>query len=363
MPSVMQVIYSFAIGGSEILALNIAKSMKKQEWESSLCAIEFGGALEPVLEKEGLSNIWLSRSTSPKVGSFLRMYKFFRQNRPDIVHTHHVYDLIYAIVPSILSGARIIHTEHEYYSLLGKKTVILRYLSHFCSDVTSVSEEVTEFLEKKVRISRNKLHTIRNGIDIEKFSGKSILSRQSIGVNERDFVIGVVARLEPVKNIETLIRAFVDLSNQRPNVSLVIVGDGSVRADLESLATDLHVRRNVHFLGARLDIADVTALFDVFVLPSHMEGLPISLLEAMSCGKPVIASDVGSISTVVFPGENGYLIEPNDAGTLSECLLRLMDDPDARALFGKHSRRIIEESYNNLDSMKAYLDLYHKHIS
>lgn len=361
MPSLTQVIYSFAIGGSEVLGLNIATFMKSQGWRSSLCAIEYGGPLEPVLEQEGIPNIWLSRSTSSKIESFLRMLRFFRQQRPDIVHTHHVYELIYAVVPAILSGARIIHTEHEYYSLLGKKTLILRCLSHFCYAVTSVSEEVTDFLADTVKVSRDKLHTITNGIDIDKFSGKSQLSRHSIGVDDSSFVIGIVARVEPEKNIETLIKAFAELSRQRPDAALVIVGDGSQRTALEELARELNVQQNVHFLGVRLDIADVVALFDVFALPSHREGLPISLLEAMSCGKPVVSSDVGSISSVIFPGENGFLIEPDDVGMLATYLMNLMDDPNTRMSFGKRSRQIIENSYNNINSMNAYLNLYLKH--
>jgi len=361
MPSITQVIYSFSIGGSEVLGLNIAMFMKKQGWKSSLCAIEYGGPLEPVLEQEGIPNIWLSRSSGSKVDAFLRMFRFFRQQRPDIVHTHHVYELIYAVVPAILCGARIIHTEHEYYSLLGKKTVILRYLSHFCCAVTSVSAEVTDFLAETVKVSRDKLHTITNGIDIEKFSGKSQLSRQSIGINDSSFVIGIVARLEPEKNIETLLKAFAELSRQRPDAALVIVGDGSQRTTLEALARVLNVQQNVRFLGPRFDIADIVGLFDVFTLPSRREGLPISLLEAMSCGKPVIASDVGSISSVIFQGENGFLIEPDDIGKLASYLIDLLDDPNARMSFGKRSRQIIENSYNSVDSMNTYLDLYLKY--
>ena len=361
MPSLTQVIYSFAIGGSEVLGLNIATFMKRQGWRSSLCAIEYGGPLEPILEQEGIPNIWISRSTSSKVDAFLRMLRFFRQQRPDVVHTHHVYDLIYALVPAILSGARIIHTEHEYYSLLGKKTLILRCLSYFCYAVTSVSEEVTNFLAETVKVSKDKLHTITNGIDIEKFSGTSLLARQSIGVTENSFVIGIVARLEPEKNIETLLKAFAEVSRQRSDAVLVIVGDGSQRTVLEELSRELNVQQNVRFLGVRLDIADVVSLFDVFALPSRREGLPISILEAMSCGKPVVASDVGSINSVIIPGENGFLIEPDDAGKLATYLMNLMDDPNARILFGIRSRQLIEKSYNNISSMGAYLDLYLKH--
>jgi len=363
MPSLTQVIYSLAIGGSEVLGLNIATFMKSQGWKSSLCAIEYGGPLEPLLEQEGIPNIWLARSSGSKIKAFLRMFRFFRQQQPDIVHTHHVYELIYAVMPALLSGARIIHTEHEYYSLLGKKTIILRYLSHLCYAVTSVSEEVTDFLADTVKIRKDKLHTITNGIDIEKFSGKSQLSRQSIGATDSSFVIGIVARLESEKNIETLLKAFAELSQQRSNGVLVIVGDGSQRTALEALALELTVQQNVRFLGVRLDIADVVALFDVFALPSRREGLPISLLEAMSCGKPVVASDVGSIKSVIFPGENGFLIEPDDVGKLATYLMNLMDDSDTRASFGKRSRQIIENSYNDISSMKAYLDLYRKHMA
>ena len=356
--SIVQVVYSFGMGGSEVLGADLALVMKKHGWQSALCALEYGGPLEEMLEEEGIAHLALNRSRRPKLTSFLEMYTFLRRCRPRIVHTHHLYELVYALIPAKLAGATIVHTEHEYYSLLGKKTPLLRRLSRFCSAVTTVGDEITAYLADKAGISAAKLHTIPNGIDLMRFSGAGALSREALGFSPTTRLIGIVARLEPEKNHAMLLRGFAEVRRQRPETALLIVGDGSLRASLEHLCAALQITDSVRFVGTRRDIPDLLAMMDLFVLPSRNEGMPISILEAMSCGKPIIATDVGSVASVVLNGENGFIVAQDDSSMLARHIIHLLKNDSMRLAYGQRSRKMIEDSYDKHYTMTKYLKLY-----
>lgn len=226
--NVVQVIYGLSIGGSEVLAKNIALEMKKNGHNPAICAIEHGGSLEDQLNNSGIPYKVIGKKHGEYLRTMKKVYEFFKSLDADVVHTHHLHELFYSAIPARLAGARLIHTEHEYFSLMpAKKRVVLKFLSLFCSRITGVEDKVTEFMRSKARIDRKKLVTIGNGVDMALYQGESKLHKHDFGIPEGSFTIGIVARLEKVKDHSTLFRAVKEFAHHHP-VRLLVVGDGMI---------------------------------------------------------------------------------------------------------------------------------------
>ena len=164
-----------------------------------------------------------------------------------------------------------------------------------------------------------KVQVIPNGIDVEKFH-----PRWHIAALQREFsltpgspVVGIVAALRPEKNHELFLQAAKLIHNALPTTKFLIVGDGPRRTALESLAAELDLEDAIRFAGIRHNVSEVLSLIDVFMLTSHMEANPASILEAMACEKPVVATRVGSVPETVLDGRTGYLVPPRRRRAIS----------------------------------------------
>ena len=279
--------------------------------------------------------------------------------KPDVVHTHHLNQLFYATIAAKLTGARIIHTEHEYFSLQNRRSIgMLRFLAHFCYKVTGVGNNVTEFLATAVGIPRSKLQTIPNGIDVAAFIASSPLRREDFGFSAETRIMGIVARLEQVKDHETLLQALKIIERSHHDLSLLIIGDGSLRLQLEDRCRALELKDKVRFLGLRTDISALLELIDIFVLCSREEGLPMSILEAMAAGKPIVATGVGSIPEVIIDGVNGVLVEPGDYEQLAASCLQLLNNPQQAEKLGSSARERLRELHDFSHSLSLYEKLF-----
>jgi glycosyltransferase involved in cell wall biosynthesis len=186
-----------------------------------------------------------------------------------------------------------------------------------------------------------RIEVIPNGVDMERFQpGAADASlRGALGLPQAAPVAGIVAALRPEKQHELFLHAADLVHRQSPECRFLIVGDGPRRAALETLAGDLGLAGVVHFLGARDDVPQLLALLDVFVLTSKMETSPVSILEAMACGKPVVATRVGSVPQTVVEGRTGYLVAPGSADELAARILELLSDPGRAKAMGQAGRQ------------------------
>ena len=233
----------------------------------------------------------------------------------------------------------------------------LRLLSYLCRAVTGVNEETSSFLREEIGISPKKVHTIVNGIDLKRYAAHEP-DRKALGFAVEDRVVGVVARLAPVKDHATLLQAFHIVAARLPRTKLLIIGDGPERPALESMVENLGLREVVHFLGARHDVPKLMANLDVAVLSSKEEGLPLCVLEAMAGGKPVVATRVGGIPSVVLHGETGMLVPPGDPAALSSALVSILSDADHAKQLGQNGRKLIERRFDLQNSLEGYYLLY-----
>jgi glycosyltransferase involved in cell wall biosynthesis len=164
-----------------------------------------------------------------------------------------------------------------------------------------------------------------------------IASQACTGIGD-DLRIGAAGRLVPIKGYETLVAAFASIVPRHPGLRLEIAGEGPTRPSLEAQAADLGVSHDVDFTGWAADLPQSMSRWSVFVQPSREEALGITVLEAMACGLPVVASDVGGLPEVVEQGRTGFLVPPADVGALATALERLIADPALRASLGEAGR-------------------------
>jgi glycosyltransferase involved in cell wall biosynthesis len=167
-----------------------------------------------------------------------------------------------------------------------------------------------------------------------------------------------VARFAPQKNHSLLLRAFAEGPASVPNAHLMLVGDGVLQKQLESQAKDLGLAGQIHFLGLRADIPDVLGAADIFVLSSDYEGNPLSVMEAMSSGLPVVCTAAGGVPGLFKNGKEGLIVQPRDLRGLSSSMEYLLGDREARLSLGKAAERRAREQFDVSTMVEAYEGLY-----
>ncbi len=353
-------VYALCMGGSEALARQITGKLNGNGlYRCSIYAVDHGGPMAEILTAEGIPYHVFSRSGKLDLGLIGKLTARLRKERVQIVHTHHLNQLLYAGIAGRLAGARVIHTEHEFYLLSRRRARrLLRVLSKVADRVTAVAEPVTEFLRTEVGIPPSKLTTIPNGVDIGRFQSARRIDRSVWGWSNEDVVIGCVARLEPEKGHAVLFDAFQSVHAKYPRARLLLVGDGSEGDQLMAKARGLGLHGAIQFLGIRHDIPEVLATCDVITLPSSREGLPMVLLEAMAARKPVVATRVGSVPDVVTDGESGFLLSSGDTHALAGALCVLVQDSNKRNVLADEGYKIVERRFNFARTLQMYQEVY-----
>jgi glycosyltransferase involved in cell wall biosynthesis len=356
-----QVVYALDIGGSETLARRLALGLRCRRYVSSLYAVHGDGPLADILRADGIPCRAFSRKGKWDPGPLVRLVQQFRADGTKVVHTHHLGQLLYGGLAGRWAGCRVIHTEHEYFSLRRPRAQqLLRVLTHLADRVTAVAEPVKSFLEGTVGLPASKLITIQNGVEVHRYEAAIPHDREEWDLKSSDVIIGCVARLSPEKGHTVLLRAFRKVISRHPVARLVLIGDGEERERLQHLADDLRVGHFVRFLGLRADVPEVLAACDLFTLPSIQEGFPMVILEALAAGKAVIASEVGAIPDVIRHGATGMLVPPGDADALADALCVLIEDEGARQRLGQSGRELVREAYDFERTVGQYDELYQR---
>jgi glycosyltransferase involved in cell wall biosynthesis len=215
-----------------------------------------------------------------------------------------------------------------------------RMLTPITDAFIAVAPSHGEYLTEHEGFPAERVAVIPNGVDTGKFAPVADVAeiRRGLGIDADTPVVGIVAALRPEKNHELFLEMARRVVRQLPNARFLIVGDGMRRADLERRAAEMNITGNVLFVGSRNDVPQLLAAMDVFALTSHNEANPISILEAMSVGRPVVATDVGSIHEAVVQGQTGYLVPAGDSAQLFDRVLELLINAPHRTLMGRAAR-------------------------
>ena len=356
----VQAVHDLGMGGSEVLAWSIARSLNKSaRYSCSIYAVDHGGLLAKALSAESIPFKIFSRTRRMDFRLIGQLASHLRADKVQLVHTHHLCQLLYAGIAGRLAGARVIHTEHDCHSISRRRSQrLFRFLSVVADFVTGVSEEVTAFLRERIRIPTGKLKTIPNGVDLVRFQSAHPANRSLFGWNEEDVIIGCVARLALVKGHRVLLEAFRRVRSRVPHVRLLLIGDGNERGGLLSMVEELDLSTSVLFLGMRDDIPELLGTCDLVASASIKEGLPISILEAMAAGKPVVATQVGGVAEVVKDNQTGLLVPAGNAELLAHALEVLALDPSRRRRLGAQAYEFVRDHHDFGRTVENYESLY-----
>ncbi len=371
--NVLYFIPTFGPGGTEKIVLNLCNLLNTEIFNTNVSVFQ-SGEFEKELKKGQRVFALVNVNGSTKhilkkglnfVNRIKRLNQILKEESVDILHTHHLGPFLHALLVSRRrKGIRWIHTEHirpdidKSYPRNGVR--VINRFSKFADAVTGVSEEVGTYFHNKARVPEDKIFTILNGVDIKKYSCPNgrFTKRSEIGIPEDTLVIGIIGSLRKQKNHKNLIKAFSIVLSLLSNVCLVIVGDGECREDAEGLVSDLNIVNYVHFLGYRLDTAELMSAIDVYCLPSFFEGMPLTVIEAWAAGKPVVATNVIGVKELVRHEENGVLVPSDNPEKLAEELIRVITDVELRDKIARNGHNFAIENCTVEHMVKQYEDLY-----
>lgn len=369
---VLQVVETLDVGGMERMVATLCRTLSREAFEVRVLVSKSIGAIGHELLSAGVTvecaNI---RSDKADYLASFRLIPFIRSFRPNVVHTHASHALLYGGLAARLCGVkRIVHTEHGR-RFPDKAHLMLaeRWMSRYLHRYVTVSEALYGQVQRFEGIARRRLEVIPNGVaDVVATDPTAVAStRAKLGGQRTGPVVGITARLVWEKGLEYLLRAWavVAVSRQASGNApgtLLIAGDGPERTRLETLATDLGISDSIRFLGTISDTASFYRILDVFVLSSVSEGLPMSLLEAMAAGLPIVATEVGGIPEALDRGTAGLLVPPADTAALAAALMRFVGghEPAADGVprFGHRARQRFVEHYTANAMTDRYVKLY-----
>jgi glycosyltransferase involved in cell wall biosynthesis len=358
---VMFLITSMPVGGAEMLLVNLIRRLDRDHFLPSLCCLKSLGPLGEALADEiPTFHDLIGHKYDVRVVS--RLAKLFRRQRIDAVVTVGAGDKMFwgrlaarrARVPVMLCA---LHST-GWPDAIGRLNRS-RLLTHWTDAFIGVAAAHGRHLIEQERFPERKVRVIPNGVDTARFqpSPDSAAVRQTLGLKPNAPVAGIVAALRPEKNHELFLRAAARVRASFPAAQFLIVGDGPERVRLERLTTELGLGEAVHFLGTRADIPQLLSALDVFVLTSKIEANPVSILEAMAAGKPVIAPRVGSIGDSVIHGQTGFMTQPDDEQQVAARLGELFADPELALRLGRAGRAAVVARWSLQRMVEGYQQL------
>jgi glycosyltransferase involved in cell wall biosynthesis len=375
MIKICYIITKFDLGGAQKVVLHIGNNLNKKLFNVFFIA-GTGGMLDKEVNKSlkiyGLKQLVREISLIKDLKALFSIYKILKIERPSIVHTHTPKAGILGRIAAKLAGVpTIVHTIHGY-GFSDKHKWYLKYLFIYAERFCALFSNKLIFVSKenikkgfKYKIARkNNFTLIRAGVDTN-FYKNFILNlnfKESIGVNCSTKIVVTIASFKPPKNLKDLINVAQVVTKNIKNVVFVIVGDGEQRKELEFLIENFNLSTKVILLGWRTDIANILKSCDIFVLTSLWEGLPCSILEAMCCGKPIIANAIDGVKEIVINNETGFLIEPNNYKHMAEKVQYLLLNENISEKMGKNGFNSVGKEFDINYVLKQHEDLYLKLI-
>jgi glycosyltransferase involved in cell wall biosynthesis len=361
--SIVYFVDSDTFGGCEEVILLLLQGLDRSLWRPILFHYDEPGIARLVIGAKQLGVECHIVPVMPGHNLLITLMQFFRELKliqPDIFHAHLNWPLgcRHALIAAWLNRVpAIVATSHLYSSISGSRYAWLkqRIQAHIVNRYVAVSKEVRNRLCEDLLIPENKVSVVLNGIYLKPFdlAPDKILRTQLLAGKQLSIVF-TPARLHEQKGHKYLIDAVASV----PNAMFVLAGDGPERNFLEKYAFDRGVNERVIFLGYRKDIAQLLASCDLFVLPSLYEGLPISIIEAMASGKPIIATDIGGNNEAIIHGETGYLVPPKDSEKLAEIINMILANPSISINIGRAAKKRAYEQFSSNAMIRNLTQIY-----
>lgn len=334
------VVLSLGVGGAENMVAQLAANIDKNKFAVYVISMHSpeGTIIEEKFAENRINVRFLNHDTAPNVKALFKIYRELNKIQPDIVHTH-LSAFIYTLPWIFLNRKKILHTIHNrpIYEFSHKLRRIIKALYRMNKAIPiAISDTIAKEVKDVYKIKEDRIEVIYNPVDISIYNKNSINKK-----NSADVTFINVARFTSIKNQSLLIDAFSKVREQIKNVKLILVGDGELRNAVEKKVIQNGLSEVVEFTGNVQNVAEKLRLSDIFILPSRYEGLPLTILEAMAAGLPIIATNVGGVPDIVK--DNGVLFKDNDLNGLVAAMLKLTQDSRLRAEMGEQSVKDVEK--------------------
>lgn len=310
-----------------------------------------------IITRAGVELIDLEKPPGAALSTHVRLWRLLRTLRPSLVHTYNIGAIEYCVTALLAGVAHRVHAEHglDSVELLGKHTRyrrLRRILAPLVGRWVAVSVDLADWLNQTVGIARRRIACIPGGVDVARYAPAAV----PVARDARTIRIGTVGRIDRIKNHALLLAAFGQVRARvgtELDLHLSIIGAGPLLAQLREQVRTHGWGDCVSLPGARPDVAELMREFDLFVLPSLSEGTPVTILEAMATGLPVLATRVGGVPQIVLEGTCGLLVEPDDLDALVDAMVRYVNDAALRHQHGAAGRARVAQT-SGIDTMVAH---------
>ena len=370
---VIRIIARMNIGGPALHCIILTSELDPQRYRSILVTGKespaegnmYGLAREKGVEPVIIEALGREIFLQDDLRALVRLVRLIHQEKPDIVHTHTAKaGTLGRLAAKLTSVPIIIHTfhGHVFHSYFGFfRTQFFLWMERLLAKLTDVIITVGEQQRREIinyKIAEpEKIISVPLGLNLERFINSTVQPdelRSELGISADALLVGIVARLVPIKNHVCFLEAARLVLERNDKACFVIVGDGELRAELERKARDLKIESRVIFMGFQHNLEKIYAGLDIVTLSSYNEGLPVALIEAMAAGKPVVSTDVGGVRDLILDGNNGLLVPSNDHKALAEAIIYLLRKPERRAMMGRAGR---EKAYPDFDKKRLVVDI------
>jgi glycosyltransferase involved in cell wall biosynthesis len=361
---VLQVVLTLGPGGTERLVVQLCQRLERH-FRMAVCALDEPGGWAADLALRGIDVVPLHRQPGfrPLLGQ--RIAALAKRYGASVVHCHHYSPFVYGSIASLLRpGLKVLYTEHGRLSDAppsSKRRLVNPWLGRWPHATYAVSHALrTSMIAEGFPADR--VRVIHNGVDpvplISPFRRRD--ARTILGVTDQAFVVGTVARLDPVKDLATLIEAVARARAELPETVLAIIGDGDERERLMAAAAQLGVSDAVRFVGHRDDARQLLSGLDVYVNSSVSEGISLTILEAMAAGVPVVATQVGGTPEIVTDGQSGILVPPRNPSAIAGALQTLAARADQRLRLGLEGQQVVGRQFTIDRMVEQYAEEYRR---
>jgi glycosyltransferase involved in cell wall biosynthesis len=357
---VLHLIGSTGLYGAERWILALMRAMDTSKFRSTLINLvdtdEERSAVVQAAEQRGLEAIDFVTGGKFNLFAAVRLARWVKEQQVDIIHGHGFKSDLLGLLTAKLAGCRVMTTPHGWSMEKDKKLQLYekldRFSFRFMDMVCPLSPELLNGLTSTVEPEKLKL--IFNGVDIDEIKEATPRERTYPDC----YTIGYIGQLIERKDMPTLITAFHLLTKEREKIRLIILGDGAKRVELQEQCMQLGIADNVDFLGFRPDAASWLKTFDLFVLPSRLEGIPRCIMEALAATIPVVITDIPGNRDLVTHKDSGLLYQVGDSKQLAECMAFMIEHPAEAREMAVRGNRKVEEEYSNRKMASEYAAVY-----
>ncbi len=353
---ILYILPSAEIGGTEKMVICLGSGIRAFNFQPIVLTLQHRGLFHEILETHSIKNYHLDLKKKPLSGLIRCIFILFKE-KPQLMHSFLFTGNIFARCLKIFFCVPLVCSQRSTDNWRKKiHWLIERYTCFLCSLIISNSSAGKKVLMEKAAISSKKIIVIPNGIDVkavrQKIESSKITSHSGI-------IVGSIGNLRKAKGYDILIEAANIVCKKRNDIKFVILGKGSLKSYLQKKIRQLKLSDAVKLYGFVNDVYKYISGFDIVIIPSLWEGFPVVALEAMACGKPIIATTAGDLPLIIQDGVNGLLVRPKDAHAMADAIIKLADKPELMKEMGKRSEDLVER-FSLKNMIEEYRRVYER---